>query len=170
MTVATSDACRRKGLLCALVGNEISDVKGDVMKKHYLKIFLALVGFAGLSGIAKAQSREMVVTLPFEFVASGKTLPAGTYTVTRISEDNFGDLLLSNQAKHVSVLVHPIEVESVRADKPSVGFERVGESRFLTRIATEDNVYNIAVSGVAIIDESARKANDAMRSSASGSN
>ncbi|HEX4543704.1 MAG TPA: hypothetical protein VH114_11095 [Candidatus Acidoferrum sp.] len=138
------------------------------MKKHYLKIFLALVGFAGLSGIAQAQShQEIVVTLPFDFVASGKTLPAGTYTVSRISENNF-DLVLSNQAKHVGVLVHPIEVEDARADKSTVSFERVGESRFLAKVETADYVYSISVSRAAIT-EAAMKT-DAMRSSASGSN
>jgi hypothetical protein len=138
------------------------------MKKHYLRIFLALAGFAGLSGIARAQShQEIVVTLPFDFVASGKTLPAGTYTVSRISENNF-DLVLSNQAKHVGVLVHPIEVEDSRADKNTVSFERVGESRFLAKIETADYVYSISVSRAAIT-EAAMKT-DAIRSSASGSN
>jgi hypothetical protein len=162
----------RKGLLCALVGNEISDVKGDVMKKHYPKIFLALVGFAGFGAAAQAQShQEVVVTLPFDFVASGKTLPAGTYTVSRISDNNF-DLILSNQAKHVSVLVHPIDVEDARADKPGVSFERVGESRLLSQIETADYVYNIPVSGkaIAIANEAARKTGDTTSPSASGSN
>jgi hypothetical protein len=143
------------------------------MKKHYLKIVLALVGFAGLSGVARAQAQsypEIVVNLPFDFVASGKTLPSGTYAVRRLSDDQFGALLLTNRAKHVSVLVHPIEVESVSAGKPTVSFERVGESRFLTQIATEDNVYNIPVSGVAIIDEAARKTDATRSSAASGSN
>lgn len=125
------------------------------MKRHVSRILLALVGFAGLSGIAKAQtSREIVVTLPFEFMVAGKTLPAGTYTVSLLSDDKF-DLILSNQARRVSVLVHPIEVENAHADKPSISFERVGESRFLTRIATVDNVYSIPISGLAMIDESA---------------
>lgn len=126
------------------------------MKKHYLKIMLALVGFAGLSGAAKAQAHaEIVVNLPFEFVASGKTLPAGTYTVTRLSDEKSDELILSSRENHVSILVHATEVESVNADKASVKFERVGETRFLTKIATPDAVYTIPVSGVAIITEAA---------------
>ena len=139
------------------------------MKKHYLRIALALVGFAGFGAAAQAQShQEVVVTLPFEFVSSGKTLPAGNYTVSRISENNF-DLLLSNQAKHVSVLVHPIEVEDVRADKPGVSFERVGESRLLSQIETADYVYTIPVSRAAIA-EAAMKTDAVRSSAASGSN
>jgi hypothetical protein len=147
----------KRELLCAVVRNkDFGHLKGEVMKKHVLRILLALVGFAGLSGIAEAQtSREIVVTLPFEFMVAGKTLPAGTYTVTRVSYDN-SELVLSNQAKRVSALVHAIEIESAHSGKPSVSFERVGESRFLTRIATVDNVYSIPISGLAIIDESGR--------------
>ena len=54
------------------------------MKKKYARILLTLVGLLGLGVAAKAQIRgEIVVTLPFEFVVSGKTLPAGTYTLSR---------------------------------------------------------------------------------------
>jgi hypothetical protein len=126
------------------------------MKKHYLRILLALVGFAGFGSMARAQAhQEIVVTLPFEFMVAGKTLPAGTYMVSRIADER-SDLVLSNYDKHVSVLVHPIVVEGASADKPRVSFERVGETRFLTRIATHDKVYSIPVSGVAIIDEPAQ--------------
>lgn len=127
------------------------------MKKHYLKIMLALAGFAGLSGAAKAQAHPgIVVNLPFEFVASGKTLPAGTYTVTRLSDEKSDELILSSRENHVSILVHATEVESVNSDKASVKFERVGETRFLTKIATSDAVYTIPVSGVAIITGAAQ--------------
>jgi hypothetical protein len=154
----------------ALVRNEISGVKGDVMKKHYFRILLALVGFAGLSGSAQAQvSREIVVNLPFEFVASGKTLPAGTYTLSRFSDDSHDGLILSSRENHVSVIVHPTEVESARADKATVSFERVGDTRFLSRIETADYVYNIPVSRAAITQAAMKT--DAMHSSAaSGSN
>lgn len=127
------------------------------MKKHYLRILLALVGFAGFGNIARAQvHQEIVVTLPFKFMVAGKTFPAGTYTVSSISDNRY-ELVLSNYDKHVSILVHPVAVEGASADKPSVSFERVGETRFLTRIATQDEVYSISASGVAIIDESAQK-------------
>jgi hypothetical protein len=162
-------AARKRGLRTRWSAMDFWTFKGDVMKKHYLKIFLALVGFAGLSGLAQAQVRpEVVVTLPFDFVASGKTLPAGTYTVSRISDNEPDELLLTNRDTRKSVLVHSIVVDSANADKPSVSFERVGQSRFLTKIETADYVYTIPVSRAAVT-EAAMKT-DAMRSSASGSN
>ena len=140
------------------------------MKKHYLRILLALVGFAGFSGIARAQAhQEIVVNLPFEFVASGKTLPAGTYTVTRLSDEKSDELVVSSRENHVSILVHAAEVESINSDRTSVKFERVGESHFLSKIATTDSIYTISVPRAATT-QAAMKANDVMRSSASGSN
>jgi len=47
------------------------------MKKKYASILAAIICFLALGVAAKAQIRgEIVVTLPFEFVVSGKTLPA----------------------------------------------------------------------------------------------
>jgi hypothetical protein len=123
------------------------------MKKQYLRILLAFVCFAGLGVTAKAQSRGLiVVTLPFEFTVSGKTLPAGTYTLSRLSADNFEGLVLRNEENRMSVFVHPIEVESAHAEKPNVSFERIGESRFLANIETSDHTYTFAVSRTAILE------------------
>lgn len=92
--------------------------------KKYASILLTFIGLLGLGVTAKAEIRgEIVVTLPFEFVVSGKTLPAGTYTVSRLSDDKFGGLILSSYENHTSVFVHPIEIESASADKPQVSFE-----------------------------------------------
>jgi hypothetical protein len=77
---------------------------------------------------AKAESRhEIVVTLPFEFVVGGKTLPARTYRVSRLADDRFEGLILSSYENRISVFVHPVEIESASADKPHLSFERVGE-------------------------------------------
>src|SRR5216684_10610 len=66
------------------------------MKKKYASILAAIICFLALGVAAKAQIRgEIVVTLPFEFVVSGKTLPAGTYTVSRFSDDKSSGLILS---------------------------------------------------------------------------
>jgi hypothetical protein len=54
--------------------------------KRFASILLTLVGVLGLGMAAKANSRsEIAVTLPFEFVAGGKTLPAGTYALREIA-------------------------------------------------------------------------------------
>ena len=141
------------------------------MKKKYASILLTLICLLGLGVAAKAQIRgEIIVTLPFEFVVSGKTLPAGTYTLSRFSDDKFDGLILSNYENRTSVFVHPIEVESAHADKPNVSFERVGEQHFLTRIQTANDVYNIPVSRSLIMEAAARPHDNASASGSSGSN
>ncbi len=77
------------------------------MKKQYLRILLAVVGFAGLGVTAKAEVLDqIVVTIPFEFVVAGKTLPAGTYRTNRISADKLEGLILSSVENHVSAILH----------------------------------------------------------------
>jgi hypothetical protein len=123
-----------------------------MMKKLSLRIAVALVGFAGLGITAKAQvPDQIVVTIPFEFVVAGKTLPAGTYRVNRVSDDKWDGLVFRSFENHAGAIVHPIGVESASAAKTSVSFEKAGDERFLTKIQTADNVFTIPVSRAAIL-------------------
>ena len=119
------------------------------MKRKYASILLTLIGVLGLGVAAQAQTGKVVVDLPFEFVASGKTLPAGTYTLSPVSDNAVDGLILSSYENHISLIVRPIETEKVAAEKPTVSFQQVGEQRFLNRIQTENTVYNLPVSRVA---------------------
>jgi hypothetical protein len=108
---------------------------------------LALIGVFGLAAATQAQTRsEIVVTLPFDFVASNTTLPAGKYALRPVSDDPADGLFLSNYEHHASVIVHPIETEEASSNKPNVGFQRVGGELFLNRIQTTDTIYNLPVS------------------------
>jgi len=123
-----------------------------MMKKLCLRIAVALVSFAGLGITAKAQVvDQIVVTIPFEFVVAGKTLPAGTYRVNRVSDDKREGLIFSSVENRASAIVHPIEVKSARADKAQVSFEKAGDQHFLSKIETADNVFTIPVSRAAIL-------------------
>jgi len=115
------------------------------MKKlNYVRILVAVVGIFGLGLAAEAEVRgEIVVTLPFEFVAGGKTLPAGTYTVSSFSDDKFDGLILNNYDTHTSVIVRANEIEGAATDKPEVSFERTREQNYLSTIQTRHEVYNI---------------------------
>jgi len=139
--------------------------------KKYASILFTLICLLGVGVAAQAQIRsEIVVTLPFEFVISGKTLPAGTYTVSRFSDDKNGGVILSNRETGKSVFVHSIETEDIYAEKPQVSFERVGELHFLTRIQTSHDVYNIPVSRSEILEAAARPHDNGSASASSGSN
>jgi len=130
-----------------------------MMRKLCLRIAVALVSFAGLGITAKAQVvDQVVVTIPFQFVIAGKTLPAGTYHVNRVSDDNkWAGLIFSSFENRASAIVHPIEVESTHEvestpdGKAHVGFETAGGEHFLSKIETADNVFTIPVSRAAIL-------------------
>ena len=139
--------------------------------KKYARILVATTFLLGLSVAAKAESRaEIVVTLPFEFVVSGKTLPAGTYTASRLSDARFAGLMLTSRANGTSVFVLPNEVESASADKPSVSVRQVGAQHFLSAIQTADEVYNIPVSRSVTLEAAAKPRGPVSVSGSAGGN
>jgi len=65
--------------------------------KKYARLLVAITFLFKLSLAANAEIRgEIVVTLPFGFLVAGKTLPAGTYSVSRLSDDKFDGLILTS--------------------------------------------------------------------------
>jgi hypothetical protein len=121
-------------------------LKGQLMKK-YAKSLVAVTFLLGLGVAAKAETRpEIIAKFPFQFVVGGKTLPAGTYKVSRLGNDPLSVLMLTNDNSTASVLVLPLSIAEPSSDKPEVGFERVGAEYLLSSIQTGDLVYNISVS------------------------
>lgn len=118
---------------------------GDFMKKHCASILLGLTSLVGLGTSAVGQKQEAIVTVPFSFMASGQTLPAGKYSISRVSEAQVGGLSIRNSESGdgVFVLVNHFDSESVAGSK--VTFEQVGDVRYLHTIATADGVYAIAL-------------------------
>jgi hypothetical protein len=142
-------------------------LRGEYMKK-YARVIVAVTFLLGLSVAANAEIRsEVIVKLPFAFVAGGVTLPAGTYTVKRFSQQPFDTLMLTSDDKGTSVFIHPAEMEDASEDKPRVSFHRVGEQNFLSAIETADYIYNFTVSRSLLL-EAAAKQRDVVPASASG--
>jgi len=141
------------------------------VKKKYTSILLALIGLLGMGTAAKAEIRgALKVTVPFEFVVDGRTLPAGTYTVSRFADDKHGGLILSNHESRTSVFVLPVGVERASEDKPEVSFQRVGEQLFLSSIRTLQDVYDIAVPRSAMLEAAGRSHGNTGSSDSSGNN
>lgn len=139
------------------------------MRKHCLRILIALFSVAGSVAAARAQVRDqIVVTIPFEFVIAGKAFPAGTYNVNRVTDSNPRTLILHSFENRTSTIVLPSQVEGGSADNVHVSFERVGGQYFLSKIATADNVFTIPVSRLTIREVAAH--NSTYASSGSGSN
>jgi hypothetical protein len=137
--------------------------------KKYAKMLFAIAFLLGVGATAKAEMRELVVVkLPFESTVGGKTLPAGTYTVSRLSNDGSGPLMLTNHESGTSVFVLPAVRESGSEDKPQLSFKRVGGEQFLNTIETGSSTYYFPISHSAILEAAAKSHNSV--SAAGGSN
>jgi hypothetical protein len=142
-----------------------------MMRKQYLRILIALIGFGSFGMAAKGQVLDqVVVNIPYDFVVAGKTLPAGTYRVNRATEIDAKALILSNFDARASVIIVPSETES-HTGKPEVNFEQVGDKYLLSKIETEEHSFTISISGSEVLEAAARSHSGTSGSeSASGSN
>jgi hypothetical protein len=141
------------------------------MRMHYLRILIALIGVAGLGMAAKGQViDQIVVNIPYEFVAAGKTLPAGTYRVNRVSGANQEALILSSFESGAGAIVFSTQVENSSADKAQVTFEQVGGQHFLSKIETADHLFTIPISRSAILEAAAKSPSGTSASGSSGTN
>jgi hypothetical protein len=123
------------------------------LRKQYLRILIALIGVAGLGMAAKGQVvDQIVVNMPYEFVVAGKTLPAGTYRVNRISVTNQKALIISSFENRASAIILSTQVESSHADKAEVSFEQVGGQYFLSKVETADHLFTILISHSEILE------------------
>ena len=114
------------------------------MKKSYLTVLLTLTCLLGLRISAGAQDTNRVVaTVPFEFVAGGETLPAGTYSIGRLSPDSGPGLVIRSYDNSAFLL--PIVFDGASVDQTKLAFTRVGDKYFLSKIETSAGVYTIGI-------------------------
>ena len=124
------------------------------MKRIYFRLLVVFLGTALLSAAAFAtDSDHVIVNIPYDFVAGGQTLPAGTYTVQRLSTTALFPLFISNRENHTGIYVFANEVETASAN-PSLTFVVAGDEHFLTRIQTAQHSFSFKVSA-SVIERSA---------------
>jgi hypothetical protein len=141
------------------------------MKKYLVRIATAAFALAALAAGAKAlASDQLIVNIPYEFVAAGKTLPAGTYRVNRLDDASGSQLVLSSYENRVGVVVVSTEREDARGDKPSFTFQEIGGQHFLSRIETAEHIFTIPVSKSAVLEAAIKSPQRSTSSAASGAN
>jgi hypothetical protein len=111
--------------------------------KKYFVFALALLSVAGLGATARAEDGSVAVTVPFEFVAGGQTLPSGRYTISSIGSGSA--LKLSGQGRSAVLLPTSFDDNSGSADT-RLSFQRVDNSNLLSRVTTSAGTYTL-VSG-----------------------
>ena len=114
------------------------------MKKQYLTVLVALIGLFGLSVGAQAQEEGKVVAkIPYQFVAGGRTLPAGTYTIARISSETLRTLEIRNkETPNDNALLQPIYSDGA-VDHAGLTLERVGHTYYLSQVATSAGAFTL---------------------------
>lgn len=114
------------------------------MKKSHLTAVLTLTCLLGLGISARAQDTEGVrVNVPFEFVAGDTIMPAGTYTVGRLSIDAYSGIEISGRRNGTFVL--PMAVDGTPTEQPKLSFEHVGGKYFLSEAVTPGGIYTFAL-------------------------
>ena len=111
------------------------------MKKYTVFAFALSIITLGLGINANAQSAGKVfANIPFDFEVGGKTLPAGTYTVSKVL-DNSPGLLISNREHGVFAL--PASLDNAHAGGPLFSFEKVAGKYLLSEVNTPVGAYII---------------------------
>ena len=112
------------------------------MKKSYLTVVLTLTCLLGLGISASAQdTSNIVANVPFEFVAGGKTLPAGTYSVGSVFPES--DLTLIIRSLDKGGVLLPIVFDGASGGQAKLSFEHIGDTYFLSKVQTPAGVYTI---------------------------
>lgn len=138
------------------------------MNKMCLTAVLMLTSLLGAGINAHAQNADaVIVSVPFEFVAGGATLPAGKYRVSRVSAGVSQELSIISY-KNGGAFLLPLEFDDNAAGEPRLSFEHVGGKYFLTGIKTANGVYTMAASREMVMLGKANSPNPSP-SSASGS-
>lgn len=114
------------------------------MKTSYLAVALTLTCILGLNISAHADGDKVSVNVPFEFVAGGQTLPAGTYSITRAAGDTNRILVIRGDSNRIFVLPMFFDgstVTGTAAEHQVLSFERVNDKYFLSTVKTLSGVY-----------------------------
>jgi hypothetical protein len=106
------------------------------MRNHFLKTTMmigVLLVLSAVTGRAQAGGNFMV-TVPFDFVISGKTLPAGEYVVARSTQGSEGLMIRARDGKGGAyVLTKSIQTEESQ-ELTRVVFNRYDDQYFLSQV------------------------------------
>jgi hypothetical protein len=111
------------------------------MKKQLLHMATALSLCLMLGVAATAQmTRQMTLTVPFDFYVGKTALPAGTYTVYSTGTKAGDGFLLRGAGGHLSVAFNAQQVQSGKAQSVArLEFRRYSDKYFLASVWAEGN-------------------------------
>jgi hypothetical protein len=109
--------------------------------KHITALALFIAACFITAGRAIAQDYAVKATIPFNFTADGRTLPAGNYT---LGSDITSPAILKirDQAQHVHVMVLAMPGSDERHKANVLVFHKYGDQYFLSEIRSEASAIN----------------------------
>jgi hypothetical protein len=95
-------------------------------------MFIATLSVASVSA---QNAGDLAVSIPFEFAAGGKTLPAGDYYVRRSFDGSRTVMRLVSKSDSVSVYLatHAVQTNNIQNDSKLV-FNKYGQQLFLAQV------------------------------------
>lgn len=106
------------------------------MKKQISRALLGLAAALALGVAANAQAvmNRVVIRVPFDFVAGGKQLPAGSYTVRRVRSDAETALIIRSEDGRTSAVVLT-NTGDARPSTAALVFRQHGDRYFLAQVS-----------------------------------
>ena len=105
-------------------------------------IAITLLALAGITGTGKALAQQQIrATVPFEFTVGNKTLPAGTYSISQISDDVIA--IRDNDARS-GMLSMTSEATNLRSKNVLV-FDKYNGHYFLREVLCESGKMNVSL-------------------------
>jgi len=109
------------------------------MKKRMISMSVVALFVATLAAVSvHAQSAgNATISIPFEFVAGGKTFAAGDYYVTRNFDGSRAVLRIQSKIDHASIFLatHPVQSADIQ-DATKLVFNKYGQQHFLSQVWT----------------------------------
>ena len=102
-------------------------------------MLLTVSAVAVLGSMSLRAQTKATATIPFEFAAQNTTLPAGDYTVERLSQASAENVVLIRNAesgKSIAMLLC-WGVSEYKGDQSALVFHKTGDRYFLAEIKTE---------------------------------
>jgi hypothetical protein len=110
--------------------------------RKYLLSSLAVLAFSVATLYANAE--QLRVSVPYDFVAGGKLLPAGTYIIGRYDSTDAFLTIVDADRQQAATFILPISFESKVSSDSKLQFEQTGGVYLLGQIQTGSGVYTLA--------------------------
>jgi hypothetical protein len=120
------------------------------MKKSVITTIALALSLTALTAVT-ASAREVVkrvVTVNFDFVAGGQTLPAGTYTVQFLNGNSASQIVVIRSLDgRAQALAHFNFAQAKPETTEDAVFESRGDKRYLRRVQLGDSTYTLELIG-----------------------